>query len=1094
MSLSDASRAQNSASTPAGSVWVGANAGSGKTRVLTDRVARLLLHGADPQRILCLTYTKAAAAEMKNRLFRRLGQWSMMPDEALRAELAALEEPGDDLPRARRLFAAALEVPGELKIQTIHAFCAAVLRRFPVEAGVPPRFREMDDREAAALREEILDALAEERPETFAEMALHVPGDGPDGLIGAILGTRDAFGSFDVAACERALGGDTQGPVAVVDEDARALLRRLAGAMAAAGTATEQEKGVETVGAITDAEDAARRQEEAEKFLLFGASAKEPHGPKRGKIGTRGARGALGDADLDALDRLAEAVAEARTRRIARITAARTKALHDFAEAFLDRYAAAKAAGGLLDFDDLITRTRALLTEADMAAWVLYRLDGGIEHILVDEAQDTSPEQWQVIEALTPEFYAGAGAGRVDRTLFVVGDEKQSIYSFQGAQPRAFGEMREMFGTRLAEAEKPFARVALDYSFRSAPAILRLTDAVFEVPGRGDVTDAVHHLAYDDEKPGRVDLWPYLVQEKGDEGTDWWRAIDEPSPDNAQLRLAEQVADAVHGMIGRAPLPGREGARVVGAGDVLILVQRRGVLFNALIREMKARGVPVSGADRMRLGEELAVRDLLALMRFATTPDDDLSLAAALRSPLFDVDEAGLYQLAHGRGRERLIGRVQAEPGLAEAAAFLQDLRGQADFIRPYEFLDRILTRHGGRRRFLARLGHEAVDGIDELLAQALAYERERAPSLTGFLDWIDADGLEIKREQEEGAGEVRVMTVHGAKGLEAPVVILPDTGPRRAQTPPPVVKVDPVGPVWQAKPRPDPVSDAIGALGEKAARESERLLYVALTRAEHWLIVAGAGPELKEATAEQCWYGMVAAAMERLPAEAVGEGCRITENWPDAGAAEEAVATEAVALPDWAHAPVTAAERVRLVSPSDLGGAHALPGEGDPAELAKARGTAIHDLIERMAELPPEQRASVRSDGLPDALAEAVHSEALAVVQDPALAHFFGPDSLAEVPACGDLGGRRMFGRVDRLVVETDRVLIVDFKSNRVVPERPEDVPEAILRQMGAYVAALTPAFDVPVVPLVLWTAERRLMELPHALVNAALTRATAP
>lgn len=1097
MTLSDASRAQNRASSPAGSAWVGANAGSGKTRVLTDRVARLLLHGADPQRILCLTYTKAAAAEMKNRLFKRLGAWSMMPDAELLDELAQLEETGEvDLGKARQLFARALETPGELKIQTIHAFCGTILRRFPLEAGVSPGFREMDDRATLALRTDLLDQIAEGEPDIFAAMAVHCPGDGPEGLINAILSQRDAFATpFDPAVLADELGVPLNGPpMQVMGADERDLLSRLADAMVAVGTANEKKNALPKVlNAMR-----AHGDEPVESLLLYGEKTdKRDHLAKVDKFATKKVMQALDPADVEELNELAMAVEAARNDRLARAVLERTQALHDFAGVFLTRYDEAKAAQGMLDFDDLILRTRSLLTRPDMSQWVLYKLDGGIEHILVDEAQDTSPRQWDVVEALTPEFYAGEGVERRERTLFVVGDEKQSIYSFQGAQPAEFGRMREVFRGRLGAADKPFGDVALDVSFRSAAPILSLTDQVFAPADRGGVRAEVTHAAFDTEKSGRVDLWPFLETEKDGAEAPWWEPVDTPSPDRADLQLGRYIAAEIARLIARGTLiPSPKGPRPMTPGDILILLRSRGPLFHALIGNLKEAGVAVAGADRVKLGGELAVKDLLALMRFAVTPDDDLSLAAVLRSPLFDVDEDALFRLAHGRGKSRLLGRLQDDPQHKAVADFLQEVRDDSDFTRPFEFLDRILTRRDGRRRFIARLGAPAAEGLDELLAQALNYERTEPPTLSGFLDWLEPDTLDIKRELGEGGDAVRVMTVHGAKGLEAPVVILPDTAHRNRKAAPPVLPRDDAAPIWQASPNSDVEADAVAAHKTRGDREQERLLYVALTRAEHWLIVAGAGK--RGSDADPAWYDMVEQGMMDLgatthtaPDGLEGPLLRLESHW--SGGTSTAIVAEVAAAPvapDWGHVAPPVADR--LLSPSGMDGAHALPGEGEETARALLRGDVTHALLDLLG---PRDRAAMAApvlDRLPLDMQGDVFDEVCALLDTSALSHLFGADALSEVPVSGAVGGHAVFGRVDRIVRDGDRILIVDFKTNRVVPNRPEDTPEALLRQMAVYRAVLAPAFAGQQVDVaIVWTAAARMDVIPHEVVNGALLRA---
>jgi ATP-dependent helicase/nuclease subunit A len=738
-----ASERQLQAAEPRASTWLAANAGSGKTRVLTDRVARLLLDGANPQRILCLTYTKAAASEMQNRLFRRLGSWAMLPDDRLAADLADLTDRTDPDParlaEARRLFARAIETPGGLKIQTIHSFCATLLRRFPLEARVSPTFTEIEDRAADLMRAEIIEDMAAGPQASLVDgVARHVTDQGFEALSKAITANRAGFAvprSRDDIAGILGLppGYDTRALLAEVFVGGEVdLLSRVRQALASGGRNDAAAAG--KLSNIVQADLSALAI--LEDVLLTGATAKAPFAAKIGNFPTKGMREGALAADMPALEALMARVEAARPRRLALAAADKAAALHAFARAFLDEYARRKEKRGRLDFDDLIERARLLLTDPAVAAWVLWRLDGGIDHILVDEAQDTSPAQWDVIARLAQEFSAGVGArAGVDRTLFVVGDKKQSIYSFQGADPGAFDRMRDLFRARLAPPGPGLMSLALEHSFRSSPAILSLVDQVFAQDTAAGFDE--RHIAFKDALPGRVDLWPVVPAAETTEDPPWTDPVDRPGARHHTVILAERIADTLSDMLrGETTIPidgskpGEVRRRRLCPGDILILVQRRSDLFAEIIRACKASRLPVAGADRLKVGAELAVRDLAALLRVLATPEDDLSLAATLRSPLFGWSEQDLFDLAHRRDKvylwRALQGRGAAFP---ETVAMLEDLRDAADFLRPYDLIERILTRHRGRQRLIARLGAEAEDGIDALLAQALAYERSEVPS-----------------------------------------------------------------------------------------------------------------------------------------------------------------------------------------------------------------------------------------------------------------------------------------------------------------------------------------------------------------------------
>ena len=1090
----DASLRQVQASTPDASTWLMANAGSGKTRVLTDRVARLLLRDVEPQRILCLTYTKSAASEMQNRLFRTLGEWAMKPDAALRQALADL---GDDrmdsehLARARRLFARAIEAPGGLRIQTIHSFCATLLRRFPLEAGVSPRFGELDDRSARLLRQEILEEMADGlAPAAVAGIAREFSGNDFMGLIEQIVGKRaafrsdrDDFGAIDFAAAERELAERLLWGVDAWFDDLLAVL--------AQGSPADLKAHEKLALRRPDGPDAMAVFEEV---LLF-KSGEKSGTAKIGGFPTKASQARLG-ATLDKLNDLMARVEAARAQRVTLQAARKTAALTGFARAFLPLYEARKAEGGWLDFDDLITKATDLVTDPSVAAWVLYRLDGGIDHVLVDEAQDTSPAQWRVIELLTAEFTAGQGARDEARTVFVVGDQKQSIYSFQGADVAAFDDKRAAFRQRFEAADQLFQSLKLEHSFRSSPAILRFVDEALRDRDAAALGPQVSHIAHRPLLPGRVDLWPLIEPDEKPEDGPFEDPVDLISATHHFAQLADKIAFAIRDMLkAGTTIETRDGPRPVHAGDFLILVQSRSALFSEIIRACKKLGLPIAGADRLKLAAELAVKDLLALLSFLDTPDDNLSLAAVLRSPLCGISEAGLFDLAHDRTGNLWESLLAAGPEYDPVKAFLADMRRQVDYLRPYDLLERVLIRHDGRRRLVARLGDEAEEAVDELLNQALAYERGDVPSLTGFLIWLDADEIDIKRQAEASGQRIRVMTVHGAKGLESEIVILPDTADHKPQDRDHFYVTPAGGPVWKTAAADSPPQ--IQALrGQKAAREAEerlRLLYVAMTRARTWLIIAGAGKVTKPAS----WYAIAAEGMARVGGIRSALGLRFESGvWP---------AAMAVVTPETApgrDAPLWTTEFAGVptpigatLTPSTLGGAKALPGEAAMFDEISAteRGEAIHLLLQHLPGRPEADWPDLTTHLIASADLRAVAlAEAGAVLANPQLAALFGPNSFSEVGVTAGFGTGRIYGVIDRLILGDDAVLAVDFKSNSVIPSLADAVPEGLLRQLGAYHHILTQLYpDRRVETAILWTRTGALMPVGAEIVSAALQRA---
>ena len=1098
-----ATRAQMGAADPSGSVWLAANAGSGKTRVLTDRVARLLLDGTMPQKILCLTFTKAAAGEMQNRLFDTLGTWSMMSDDDLRQRITTLGAargtvPTEQLSRARTLFASAIETPGGLKIQTIHAFCASLLRRFPLEAGVSPAFSEMDETATARLHADVLDDMAADpatRP-LVDGIARRLTDGEPSAFLAAVARHRDGFETpMTRDALRAALGIEADSPEAVREAAVTAEDLDLVETVRAA---TRRQTG-STMTTLTRLLDEAFVADPETRFGLLCAALLTQGGTPRKSLVVKAVATELGEETVEALGDLAARLAEAAADIAAFEALAKTEALHAFGPVFAAEVEARKRAHGWLDFDDLIGKARRLLSTAEMAQWVLYKLDGGLDHILVDEAQDTSPAQWEVIERLTSEF-DGTVSAQSDRprTVFVVGDRKQSIYGFQGADLAAFEAKRQTFGAALADSRAPMADHALLHSFRSAPEILQLVDTVFEEGG--GIGEVPRHIAFRKDMPGRVDLWPVIETPEADTSDrEWFAPIDRPQPNDADVVLARHVAKAISQMIRERVPVGKAGARrAVQAGDILILLQRRKALFHHIVRECKARGLDLAGADRLKLSDDLAAQDLIAALTWAATPDDDLSLATVLRSPLGGVDEAELFALAHDRPG-RLWEALRTSDAHPRTRDMLVDLLRIADILRPYEVLQRLLIRHDGRRRLRARLGDEAGEAIDALLAQALSYEQLETPSLTGFLGWLASADVDVKRQA--GAGSIRVMSVHGAKGLEAPVVILPETMKRRIDVPSGVARVADGTPVWMpAKAQHAPAMTALVEARQAAeAAERDRLLYVAMTRAENWLIVGAAGDVGKEPG--DSWHGRIELAMRKLKAKPhefrAGEGLRLERGeWepaPDAGSDPRAAVDPGAG---WLRARVPPPEKgATRITPSGLPGPKALPGDGGVDTAAALRhGTAVHALLEHLPRLPRDQwtaRAGAILAAHPDTRDLPVAgplAEAAAVLDHPDLAAVFAPGTLAEVPFALPESATHpaLFGTMDRVIVAPDRITVIDMKSNALVPATPEETPVGILRQMAAYRMAAQAIWpDRTIAVRILWTRALRLMELPPGLVS---------
>jgi ATP-dependent helicase/nuclease subunit A len=1146
---------QIEASDPQVSAWVAANAGSGKTHVLAQRVIRLLLDGCEPSRILCLTFTKAAAANMAKRVFDTLARWIALDDATLDDALRRIGTKAIDAgmrTHARRLFAAALDTPGGLKVQTIHAFCTRLLHQFPFEANVAARFTVLAERAEAELIDKLrLDVLlqAAAAPEEPLGRALGVAiTAAADQTFATVvrdaIGQRDALmqwidrvGGVDAAIADLsvALGidqDDTHDCVnaAIIDGPILPCTQwKGVAARLMAGSVHDQKQGACLCQAA-----AASGEDRVRTYLrVFLTGSGEP----RKALVTKAIEAADPDlAELLAAEHQRLLLSGLVERRRAVAVRDRTAALITIAAAVIFRYRAEKERRGLLDYDDLIDKTLKMLATVN-PSWVHYKLDLGIDHVLIDEAQDTSPKQWEVIRRLVSEFTAGEGArGAFSRSIFAVGDEKQSIFSFQGAAPHYFAEMRRHFAAAYAASGARFVALDFKYSFRSAPIVLEAVDKVFAQPQayQGLTADPVEtvHQAVRNRAPGVVEVWPLAEPDEKREIEPWDAPFDELSETSPVIKLAHTIARRIKRWLGCervADLVTGE-FRPARAGDILILVRQRGALFEAIIRALKAVGVAVAGADRLMLTEHVAVMDLMVLADALLLPSDDLALATVLKSPLFGFADEDLFELSWNRPaslRESLA--AAAQPKFADAAGLLDRWTAAAQREPPFAFYAGVLGRGGGRARMLKRLGVEAADALDEFLSLALDYETRETPSLQGFVAWLRATSSEVKRDMEIARDEVRVMTVHGAKGLEAPIVILADTttnpaGPHHprllrmtasAAAPGAAAPGTPARIVWAGPKECDVASVATARSRALRAAEEEyrRLLYVAMTRAADRLIVCGATGQRQRP--EGCWYDLVRGALESIAIkQPAGNGehpiLRLQQGEaPDAGA-QPASGGEptAVARPDWLTRDARADPVATIVSPSSAAekpARGARPGAGDDRRRALARGTLVHRLMQSLPDIARGRRAASarryldRAGGdFTAAEREAIAASVLALLDDPRFAALAGAGSRAEVSIVGriDRGCRPplvVSGQVDRLAVMPDAVLIADYKTNHPAPRRPEDVPDPYLAQLALYRAVLVRLYPGRAVrALLVWTDRPDFMEIPVLVLDAAFDRVT--
>ena len=1127
--VQEATSAENSA-------WVSAHAGSGKTYVLITRLVTLMLSGTRPEKLLCLTYTRTAAAEMKQRLNDLLGEWAVLPDGKLKSEMkrrTGLTPTQKQINDVRQLFARAMDTPGGLKIQTIHAFCEALLKRFPVEAGISPGFKVMDERAFQALatdtRQKILQQTeSDELTKALQRLTRRMNETVFNNLCKAITEKRRDFlkqsdeerrdGLMNMLNVTQHVPLESFGD-AFIKGISNSTLVDAAQCLKKSGTSDQKlANSIETLlAALEQFTDFEMLFPTMEDFFMT------DNGPRK-KFATKSVAEEF-PKETGYLLELQAIYIRLREDFLAQLNLQISLDIYTLADALLAEIDLKKNQQGYLDYDDLIFYADKLLSNRRDTGWVLYKLDGGIDHILVDEAQDTSPRQWSVISAIAEEFFAGEGASPRQRTLFAVGDEKQSIFSFQGADPDKFDGMRSFYADKIAHAQADFKKVELTASWRSTKDVLQLVDRVCEnqkvqsqLTKQGEKVSHISMRAEKNETGGLVTLWPV---EKGETR----QAVDLFDP-----RQASETASDITG--GVTMTPQQKVARKIAhqiaewrdnpesnitPGDILILVQNRGPFVQDMIRALKSQHPPidVAGADRMTLTDQLAVKDLICAGQIVLMPQDDLILATFLRSPLGGMSEQDLMTLClnsgFNRGKKSLLAclrQIDADGTSGEDKDYLMRARAalemidilmtHADKLPPYEFYAYLLDALSGRDKLRARLGAEVDDPVEEFLNQALEYERQNLPSLQGFLHRIQYDDLQIKRDMEQGGDAVRIMTVHGAKGLEAPVVFLPDTcrSPVKSANLHSPISFSPAGNVlWQ--PSKKLISKAGKETGDKEraleSAEHKRLLYVALTRARDRLYVTGFLPANRNLP-EACWYSLIEEGIKlgghALPdgvgwqigdASAVGEKIALDEEGvmhsevPNA----EDLPTTHVPLPSWVN---QAAKRETIsnlpLGPSDYFHQRRKPKDPLPKRSdetptqdikARQRGTIIHLLLEGLAGLEAEYYETTAQQFLmhyPDMEVEheQIISEVIKLLENPDLQMLFGPHSRAEVPIGGRVlmpgGDQQLFsGRIDRYVELPEAILIADYKTTRHPPSPDDPIETDIAVQLEIYRKLVTAA-----------------------------------
>ncbi len=1146
----DANVLQNKASNPKASVWVGASAGSGKTKVLTDRILKLLLsdeHGQQacaPHKILALTFTKAAASEMSLRINSRLSEWATMDLDGEKGLISSLQNLLGYIPTetqiesARQLFAQVIDVPGGLKIMTIHSFCQAILGRFSLEADIVPGFKPLEENQAKEFiqkaKQRVFTIAKEEKASPLSNalnnIILAQNEEQFDLLLTNIMSERRQFKkilekNFGIDGLYTALCNALDVPAGKNEE--QYLLQACADDQFDKGGLWDAVKALST-GKKTDIENSEKIQswlelDQTQRLINVNEYmsvylTNENTIRSTSRFPTKTIKDNFPDT-VDVLTTEAHRILHLKEQlKSIRITNM-TRDLFLIADYVLNEYQRLKEKSNALDFDDLIIRTLDLLTgntpsmkhldvALDVSPWIRYKLDQGIDHILVDEAQDTNPEQWQIIQALSDDFFDNQ-EDDINRTLFVVGDQKQSIFSFQRASPEKFQEMQVWFEEKILNAQKDFDRINFNVSFRSVNAVLDLVDNIFTDPAlrKGLDDEQIEHKAFRYTQAGHVELWPIFKPEEKQDIDPWTPPINITESSSGAAKMADHIGQKIAEWLDNKEFL-KSHDRPIEAGDIMILLRSRNAFVDQLVRALKTRNVPVSGVDRMILNEQLPVQDLCAVAQFGLLPEDDLNLACLLKSPLIGWSEDDLFNACYDRKRKSLWQNIK-DNNNDDLVTWLENIIQYAGIQKPYEFFSGVLNTPcpanniSGLSAIKKRLGDESLDPIYEFLNSTLAFEKENIATLQNFLQDHLNNQSQIKREMEEAGTAVRIMTVHGAKGLQAPIVILPDTVRTSSS-------VKPTRILWPHKtndalpyfyPKSDdlpnvlhPLSDAIK---EKDDEEYRRLLYVALTRAEERLYIGGY--QGKKAPLPNCWYNYIKQGFDNFSdLETIEEnGLEIKRytnpatDKPDKSKTAETQSVQEISdAPSWLFAPI----KEEPFPPRPLRPSR--PSESDSPALSPLqssheyrflRGNIIHKLLQILPDLPQENRAQAAqkyvcqpAHGLDDNVQNEIIEETLHILENEEFSEIFGQDSLAEVPVTGLMGNRIISGQIDRLLVTEDTVYIIDYKTNRPPPSDEKDVPLIYKNQMQAYADVMRKIYPKREIKCALvWTNNATLMPI---------------
>ncbi len=1074
-------------------IWMDASAGSGKTYQLVERFTALLFADIAADKILCLTYTNAAAAEMRQRIIKNLAEMTHLDDDALRAKIAGYHDCKIDAVTdsqchdARNLILKLLDAPEGLAIQTIHAYCQSILVRFPLEAGIFPRTQIVADSQKQQIADEALDLLLDRGGQTatlytmLEQMMRYKDFNALCDLLKNMLNIHYFYdghypqisGEFN-QKFKQFLG-------LKADDDLPTITQHYDSLFSKYSLQFENAAGLLSGSNKTDKKAAhllknyLQNKQLTDLKEMFYTSSGKP----RAKLCAKNLQEDIGDF-LDAMavhysefDMLYKHLSIA-------------EASHDLLNLFTyfqTAYQRLKNYYGVVEYDDLIVKMNALLN-SEYAAWVLYKCDGGFSHILLDEAQDTNPLQWQIIKNIAERLFE-KGA------LFVVGDKKQSIFSFQGADVDEFENNYQYFldKSQAENDEKSQTKLQIQQLQTNRRSCAQIMDFVNLVFGK-----QAAQLGLADNNFPTHKAYRNLPQDKG--YVELWQLQSYPSGEKEVL-MAEYARDIAHKMqellASNTILPST--GKRIQPGDIMILVRKRDEMAHLIVKALREKNIAVTGLDKYKLSEHIVFQDMMALLEFANLPQNDLNLAALLKTPFIDLSEEELFALAHQRGKlslyQALHKQSESNPKLHKIKTWLQDaVLNRADLLSPAEFLHEIYHKPlplspdtTVMQAYHGRMASEALDNLQQLLDLAYQYQSEETPSFYGFTHWLYLNKAEIKRDFAQ-LNQVKLQTIHAAKGLEAPIIFVPCLGKTSHRNSSDKIygagkldanKLDPGklgkndAPLWvpYSDMKTEIFTDIDEADKQKQQFEEARLLYVALTRARDQLYLMGIEAEVKKSSGNSLsWYQLID---DGLKASGETAGDNNKRSWGEILGAEsknfadtsDSRQQEITLLPQWADSPITiiADSRLPFHAPSQAGKqADKKPSEQDKPQqsanhvmqYAALRGSLIHKILEKISVMGAVKNDAettitryLANNGLTEKQAKEDATQIMALIN--AYPQFFNPKSeamnqqkiLNEVPIVGDVvdeAGKvqSFYGIIDRLMITDNNVLVLDYKTGK--------------------------------------------------------------